>query len=100
MLKSGINILLRLAGKLQVFRLLQPDGGCGIARHAPVATRTEAHASHLRTIRQTAALELLVEESSHEGLEPFLDSLLIVGIRIVVADLHTLQLGIDKRFLC
>ena len=100
MLKSGINILLRLAGKLQIFRLLQPDGGCGIARHAPVATRTEAHASHLRTIRQTAALELLVEESSHEGLEPFLDSLLIVGIRIVVADLHTLQLGIDKRFLC
>ena len=99
MLKSGINILLRLAGKLQVFRLLQPDGGCGITRHAPVATRTEAHASHLRTIRQTAALELLVEETANKCLEPFLDSLLIVGIRIVVADFHTLQLGIDKRLL-
>ena len=100
MLKSGINILLRLAGKLQIFRLLQPDGGCGIARHAPVATRTEAHASHLRTIRQTASLELLVEETANKCLEPLLDGLLIVGIRIVVADFHALQLGIDKRLLC
>ena len=64
---------------LQGFNFGQPRVAAGIAGHAPVASRTDGEATHLGTIGQTRALELLVEEATAEGLEPFLYRLVVVA---------------------
>lgn len=53
-----------------------------------------------RAIWQTAALELLIEETAHEGLQPLLNGFLIIAVRIIITDLYTLQFGINKCLLC
>ena len=44
---------------LKLLYLIHPDAHTGIARHPPVSSRGDCHATDLRTIRQAGALELL-----------------------------------------
>ena len=50
--------------------LCLPDAHAGIRRHAPVASGRERDRADLRTVRQAAALELLLEEAAVEVSEP------------------------------
>ena len=62
----------------EAFTFFQPEGIRGIARHTPVTTRRQTHATHLRTVWHTAAFELLGEETAAEHSQPFLDRRLVV----------------------
>ena len=53
--------------------LQPPEGGGGVGGHAPVAAGREADAAHFRAVGHARALELLIEEAVHKGVEPFLD---------------------------
>ena len=57
---------------LQPLSFLEPEGAGGVGRHAPVATRTETHGTHLWSVGQAGAFELLREEAAQEGDEPLL----------------------------
>ena len=70
---------------MQVIYLLNPKCRIRVRRHAPVAARTKAHAAYLWTVRQTRALELLIEEAAAELAKPMLDSLVIVRLHAAVA---------------
>ncbi len=59
--------------RLQRLALLDPQGADGVAGHAPVAARAQAHAADLGAVGQTRALELLAEEAAIERREPMLD---------------------------
>src|SRR6266516_4009754 len=58
-----------------VGELLQPDSRLRVGRRTPIAARRKgASGSHLRTVRQTRALELTqLEEPAEEYPEPVLD---------------------------
>ena len=51
-------------------QLLQPEIGGGVGGHTPVATGGEGDGTHLGSVRQAAALELLLEETAVEVPEP------------------------------
>lgn len=53
-------------------------GAADIAWHTPIAAWRETDTNHLRTIRHTRTLELLLIESSKEDAKPMIDSIFIV----------------------
>ena len=57
-------------GSGKCIELCLPDAHAGIRRHAPVASGRERDRADLRTVRQAAALELLLEEAAVEVSEP------------------------------
>ncbi len=48
----------------------EPEARAGVARHAPVAAGAERHRTHLGTVGQAAAFELLSEEPAVEHAQP------------------------------
>ena len=55
---------------LQILALVHPFSRRGVARHAPVASRTQAATSHFGTVGEAAALKLLREETPKKRFEP------------------------------
>ena len=55
---------------LQILALVHPFSRRGVARHAPVASRTQAAAPNFGTVGEAAALELLREETPKKRFEP------------------------------
>ena len=55
---------------LQILALVHPFSRRGIARHAPVASRTQAAAPHFGTVGEATALKLLREETPKKCFEP------------------------------
>ncbi len=62
-------IWLKNAQWLQILALVHPFSRRGVARHAPVASRTQAAATHFGTIGEAATLELLREETPEKRFE-------------------------------
>ena len=58
--------------------VLKPRGGRSVTRHAPVTTRTDGNRAYFRAIREARALELLVEETTAESLQPLTDGIVII----------------------
>ena len=70
-------------GLLSLFKLVdlvEPEGGHGVARHAPVASGREGDGADLRAVGQAAALELLLEEPAEEGAQPVVDGRRVVAV--------------------
>ena len=57
----------------QGLQLFQPKDGHGVRWHPPVAPGREGDGAHLGPVRQTGALELLVEKAAVEGFFPLQD---------------------------
>lgn len=57
-------------GLLQVLQFPQPQGGGSITGHSPVPAGRKGDGADLGTIRQAAALKLLLEEPAEEGTQP------------------------------
>ena len=55
---------------LQILALVHPFSRRGVARHAPVASRTQAATSHFGTVGEATALKLLREETPKKRFEP------------------------------
>ena len=55
---------------LQSFQFIQPQGGAGIAGHAPVAAGRKRDRANLGAVGQAAALELLGKEAAIEVFQP------------------------------
>ena len=62
----------------QALQFIEPEGGAGIAGHAPIAPGREGDRTHLGAIRQAAALKLLGKKAPVKGAQPMEDSLSIV----------------------
>src|SRR5262249_36755833 len=58
---------------------VQPQGGLAIAGHAPIAAWRQADRAHFGPVRQTGALELIVEEAPEEDRQPMADALGGIG---------------------
>ena len=63
---------------LEHFTLSEPQLTRSIAGHTPVSSGTQADAANLGAVGQAGALELLREEATHEGRQPFFDGRVIV----------------------
>ena len=70
MLRRHVIWLKKNAQWLQILALVHPFSRRGVARHAPVASRTQAAAPHFGTVGEAAALKLLREETPKKRFEP------------------------------
>ena len=66
---------------VEAVKIFEPVGHSGIGRHSPIASRTEGATTHLGTVGQAGALELLTEEALVEGAEPLQHHVGSVGTR-------------------
>lgn len=76
--QSDSSIVLIAFFNLQFLQLFHPHCCAGVARHTQITARRYCHASNLRAVRQTGALELLREEPTVECCQPFFYCLFVI----------------------
>jgi hypothetical protein len=69
---------IRTKKPLKSVALGQPKSTASVGGHLPIATRTQAAISYLRTVGHTRTFKLLYKESATECSEPFFYCLMVV----------------------